>query len=343
MRFDLLFSRLPNSARFFVFALAWLILISAAHYYLNVAKTSRKIIRMGYMPVISNLAAPMLDHITRESGGVRFEAVKFASFAEMGEAIRNGYIQVAFMIAPLSIVLRQQGEDVKVVYIGNRHESTLVVSNKHPVVRFEDLSGLKVAVPMRYSGHYLCMRKMLDKHGMGGKVNIVEMNPPDMASAMMAGSLDAYLVGEPFAAQSVMAGHAKVLNYVEDMWPDFICNLMVVRGDFIDGDPETVRRLVHGAIRSGIWAARHVKEAAGITSGYWGQPVELVEYALTNPPGRIQYGHYTPVSGQMQEITGLMKKYGLIENETIDGLIDARFAEDVNLDGIAGLGSILGE
>ena len=60
---------------------------------------------MGYMPVISNLAAPILDYVTKDGDGVRFEAVKFSSFAEMAEALRNGHIQVAFIIAPLAIVL----------------------------------------------------------------------------------------------------------------------------------------------------------------------------------------------------------------------------------------------
>ena len=60
---------------------------------------------MGYMPVITNLASPLLDYATRDGDGVRFRALKFASFAEMAEALRNNQIQAAFMIAPLSIVL----------------------------------------------------------------------------------------------------------------------------------------------------------------------------------------------------------------------------------------------
>ncbi|MCI5225296.1 MAG: hypothetical protein D3918_01245, partial [Candidatus Electrothrix sp. AX2] len=42
------------------------------------------------------MAAPLLDHLSREHGDVRFKALKFSSFAEMGEALRNDKIQVAF-------------------------------------------------------------------------------------------------------------------------------------------------------------------------------------------------------------------------------------------------------
>ena len=333
--------RLSNSWRVFIFALLWLVLITSLHFSLNVQKSSRKIIKMGYMPVISNLAAPILDHVTKEGDGIRFEAVKFSSFAEMAEALRNGHIQVAFIIAPLSIVLRQQGEDVKVVYIGNRHESTLVVAKEKSVSRFEDLAGMTIAVPIRYSGHYLCMQKTMEKYGMKGKIHIVEMNPPDMASALMAGSLDGYFVGEPFAAKSVKSGHARVVHYVEELWPDFMCNLMVVKGDFIKKDPGTVRRLVQSAARAGVWASRNTAEAAAIVSGYWNQPVDFVEYALSNPPGRIQYMHYTPDIGQFHEMAGLMVRFGLIADDKVDGLVDARFALGTDLNGIGDVDSIL--
>lgn len=333
--------QLPNSWRILIFSLFWLILITLLHYGLNAPKETRKTIRMGYMPVITNLAAPILDHITQSGEGVRFMAVKFSSFAEMAEAIRNDHIQVAFMIAPLSIVLKQQGEDVKVVYIGNRHESTLVVAKKHFADGFEDLAGMTMAVPMRYSGHYLTMMKMMEEYGLTGKVNVVEMNPPDMASAMTSGSLDAYFVGEPFAAQTVKSGHSKVLYHVEDIWPDFICNLMVVKGKFIEQDPETVRLLVRGAVRSGIWARAHVPQAAQIASGYWNQPVELVEYALSQPADRVQYMHYTPDTQQLYEMAELMVRYGLIENSNVEGLTDARFAKDVDVKGVINLDSIL--
>ena len=116
----------------------------------------RQVVTMGYMPVITNLAAPLLDYASTDNAyPIRFRALKFASFAEMAEALRNNKIQAAFIIAPLSIVLRQQGEDVKVVYIGNRHESTMVVRKDLHAKTLAELSGRTIAVPMRYSGHNL--------------------------------------------------------------------------------------------------------------------------------------------------------------------------------------------
>ncbi|NOR51044.1 MAG: PhnD/SsuA/transferrin family substrate-binding protein, partial [Gammaproteobacteria bacterium] len=141
--------------RYILAPLAWLVLISLLHYQINFDHGDRKVISIGYMPVITNLAAPMLDYVSKDGDGIRYKALKYASFAEMAESLRNGQIDVAMMIGPLSIVLRQQGEDVKLIYIGNRHESTMVAHKDLKAKTLYDLIGKTIAVPMRYSGHNL--------------------------------------------------------------------------------------------------------------------------------------------------------------------------------------------
>lgn len=320
----------------------WLLLIAALHYSLNTEHENRPVIRMGYMPVITNLAAPLLDAASiRKDAPIRFEGIKFASFAEMAESLRNGKIQAAFIIAPLAIVLHQQKEDVRIVYIGNRHESTLVVRKNLHAKTIADLAGCTVAVPMRYSGHNLALLKMIDEAGLRGRIHIVEMNPPDMASALATGSLDAYFVGEPFAAQTLKSGQSHLLFYVEQIWPGFICNLLLVKQSYIDRNPQAVQALVQGAARSGLWARRNTAQAARIASHYWGQPVKLVEYALNTPEHRIVFDKFIPRQAELQRMADMMKTYGLIKSNDITGLVEDGFARQSDLSNITDLESII--
>ncbi len=307
-------------------ALAWLLLISFFHYFLNVKTDRKDVIRMGYMPVITNLSAPLLDYASRNKP-TKFEALKFSSFAEMGEAFRANKIDVAFIIAPLAIVLRQQGVALKVVYIGNRHESTCVVASNRDIRSFADLAGKTIAVPMRYSCHNLLLLKLAHQYHLGNsRLNIVEMQPPDMASALATGSLDGYFVGEPFAAQTIKGGKARVLFYAEQKWPNFICNVMIVHDQLIKKKPTTVQKLVSGAIRAGKWAEKHRDRAAEIVSSYWNQEKGLVKFALNTPPNRIDFNSYTPVKKEFKEIADLMIRFGLLDKCTIiDSLIDPSF------------------
>jgi len=296
---------------------------------------------MGYMPVITNLSAPILDYVSEDKGDIRYKAIKYSSFAEMAESLRNGEIEVAFMIAPLSIVLRQQGEDVKVVYIGNRHESTLVARKDLKVNKLSDLVGKTIAVPMRFSGHNLSVLKMIEEQGLTGKIKVVEMNPPDMASALSSGSLDAYYVGEPFAAQTLKSGESTLVNYVEDVWPSFMCNLVVMRQEFIDADPEIVQDFIQGVVRSGLWAENNTDEAVKIAVKYWNQSQDLVEYALTTPDKRIVFNEYVPIEAEFQTMADLMKKYKLLESNDISGLVEDKFTKAANTENIIDLKSVI--
>lgn len=341
-----IYARLRRSYAFkiLVLALLWLSIIGALHQWLNGESEQRRVINMGYMPVITNLAAPLLDYASSQvDSGVRFKAIKFASFAEMAEALRNDEIKVAFIIAPLSIVLRQQGVDIKVVYIGNRHESTFVVHRKLGAKSLRDLVGKTIAVPMRFSGHNIGMLKAIADAGLEGRINIVEMNPPDMASALSSEALDGYFVGEPFAAQTLKAETADLLFYAENIWPGFICNLVLVKQQFALQDAETVQYLVEGAIRSGMWAKKHISQAAGIAGQYWGQPVELVEYALKTPKNRIVYDQYIPVEEELQYLADMMVRFGLVKTADIDGLVDDRFARNADVGPVEEVSGILKE
>lgn len=324
-----------------VIPLVWVILISLSHYYLNFESSERRVFRMGYMPVITNMAAPLLDHVSEDGDGVRFKAIKYSSFAEMAESIRNNHLDAAFMIAPLSVVLRQQGTDVKLVFIGNRHESTLVTRKDLNITEFPQLAGKTIAVPMRFSGHNLAMMQMVKKYQLWGDINIVEMNPPDMAAALAAGELDAYFVGEPFAAKTLKSGHASLLSYVEDIWPNFICNLVIVNNSLIESDPELIQQFVASAARAGLWAQKNPAEAAEIASSYWNQNVELVKYALNTPENRIVYDRFVPKTEEIQQLADMMLEYGLITDNNIGELIDDRFATKANLSGIGGLETVL--
>lgn len=330
----------PAGIKVLVLAFLWLVVISMLHWKMNYDHGTQRVIRMGYMPVISNLACPLLAEATKDREDFRLEAVKFASFADMGEALRSGKIQVAFMIAPLAIVLRQQGEDLRVVYIGNRHESTLVVDTQSGIRTFSDLADKTVAVPMRYSGHYLAMRALARKFGLEKRIHIVEMNPPDMPSAMGADALDAYFVGEPFAARAVMSGDARVLFPVRKIWPGFICNLMLMPGSFIEKDKEIAEKIVHWAVRSNVWASQNPEEAAAVAARYWNQPEELVLHALTDPESQVEYGLYEPQEQEMELMAEQMKEFGLVKDTAIDGLVDARFARSTDKTGVTNLLSI---
>ncbi len=310
----------------------WVIFISLAHYFLNCRDGQTNNVKIGYMPVISNLSVPIMAEAAAQGAPVGINAIKFSSFADMADALRNEQLDVAFIIAPLAIALKQQGVDIKVCYVGNRHESTLVA--REGLNTFQDLAGKTVAVPLRFSGHYILLKELADRFGMGEALHIVEMNPPDMASAMVAGGLDAYFVGEPFATQGLTTGNAKVLFHVEEFWPGFICNVMVIRSKYLKENSKKAHLLIDAAARAGLWAKDHLKEAAQIASKWWGQPQKVVLYALTEPEGRVVFDKFVPEQREFEDLAERMVRQGLIHNSDITGLLDPLFRPKTGISSI---------
>jgi len=260
----------------------------------------------------------------------------FQGFPEIKEALMSNRMQAGFMVAPMAIALRAQGVPIKIVYLGHRYGSAVVVARNGPIRTFADLRGKTVAIPSRYSDERLIIFKALKQNGMSANdVKMVEMAPPDVAGALAAGAVDAFSMGEPYPSQAEMAGFGRVLFQAREYWPDYISCVLVVRQDVIDNRPEAVQVLVDGIARSGLWLddppkrrAHRVHAADFVGRYYYRQNPALLLWALTKPLDRVMYEPLTPLRGDFELIVRLMVETGVLEKPiAFEDFVDPRFAE----------------
>lgn len=249
-------------------------------------------------------------------------------------------MQAAFMVAPMAIALRAQGVPVKIVYLGHRYGSAVVVRKDGPVKSVPDLRGRIVAIPSRFSDERLIVFKALRDHGMSAKdIRMVEMAPPDVAGALAAGAVDAFSMGEPYPSQAEMVGFGRVLFHAREYWPDYISCVLVVRQDVIDKRPEAVQVLVDGIARSGMWLEEkkrireHRLHAADFVGRYYyRQDPRLLRWALTNPIDRVMYEPLSPHRSDFELIVKLMRETGVLDHDiAFEDFVDTRFAEGVHM------------
>jgi NitT/TauT family transport system substrate-binding protein len=242
-------------------------------------------------------------------------------------------MQAAFMVAPMAIALRAQGVPVKIVYLGHRYGSAVVVRKDGPVRTFADLRGKVIAIPSRFSDERLIVYKALHDNHMSDKdVKMVEMAPPDVAGALAAGAIDAFSMGEPFPSQAEMGGYGRVLFHAKEYWPDYTSCVLVVRQDVIDTRPEAVQILVDGIARSGLWLDQgkknRVHAADFVGRYYYRQNPKLLEWALTKPLDRVKYTPLTPYKKDFDLITQLMLETKILDQPiAFEEYVDTRFAE----------------
>jgi NitT/TauT family transport system substrate-binding protein len=267
------------------------------------------------------------DYATRTSATTRFESIRFTDFPTIVESIKGGRLQATFMIAPLAMKLREQGVPVKILYLGHRDGSTVMVRKDLPAKDLRDLRGRTFAIPSKYSNQNLVIHKLMENQGVkDDEIRFVEMPPPDMPGALAAKAIDAYFIGEPHAAKAELDGSGRVLYHAKDIWPKFISCVLVATEKLIKERPELTRDLVRGIAESGEWAETHRIEAAKVASPYFRQDEKVVRYVLTQPPDRVSYRMLTPTDQELQQIHDMALKARILERPIeMKDLIDRRF------------------
>jgi len=323
--------------------LAWLVTISALHGYLNVnwgsilndyQPAAKRKINVAYIPVTCQLTCPVTDYISKLSqNGEIFLPRLFQGFPEIKEALISNKMQAAFIVAPLAIALRAQGVPIKVVYLGHRYGSAVVVRKNGPIKTFADLRGHTIAIPSRFSDERLLVFRAMKVWGIKpSEVKMVEMAPPDVAGAMAVGAIDAFVMGEPFPSQAEIGGYGRILFQAREYWPDYMSCILVVQQDLIDKRPEVVQRLVDGIARSGLWLDKGKPErddaADFVGRFYYNQKPALLRWALTKPLDRVMYAPLAPRKADFDMVRDLMMETGVLNKKiNFEDYTDTRFSD----------------
>src|SRR5579864_3495559 len=331
------------SRRLLLVMAGWMGLISGLHSYFNVnwalmlndyLPPEKRKFTVAYIAVTCHLACPVTDYISKfsESGEI-FLPKMFQGFPEIKEALISNRVQAAFIVAPLAIALKSQGVPIKVVYLGHRYGSAVVVQKDGPVKTFADMRGRVIAIPSRFSDERLILFRAMKAFGIKpGEIKMVEMAPPDVAGALAAGAIDAFSMGEPFPSQAEIGGYGRILFQAREYWPDYMSCVLVVRQDMIDQRPQAVQILVDGIARSGLWLekGRPYREDAAdfVARFYYNQNPALLRWALTNPIDRVMYNPLAPRKADFDLVRDLMIETGVLDKKIeFEEYVDLRFSD----------------
>lgn len=329
----------------FVVGGIWIVVITVLHLWLNLGVRapwasaaegrSESGFRVGFLPVTCHLTCPVTDFINRSLDGQGvFEPVRFNGWPEIKEAFLSGYLPAAFLLAPMVMTLREEGVPLKIVYLGHRDGTAMMVHTDSDIHRIEDLRGKVVAVPNRFSNQRLLLFKALDDRGVAIEdVKVVEMPPPDMPAALYARAVDAISSGEPFMGQTELDGYGRILYLTKDVWPNFISCVLVVHDDVIRTQRDVVQELVTGIARSGKWIDEsmdhRMQSAQFVSKHYYNQDPRLLEFVLSKPPDRVKYTDLEVQRPNFEEIERLAIKAGIFSGKVgFDDYADPSFVPD---------------
>ncbi len=280
------------------------------------AENGSNTIKIAYLPITHALALFETAEEVKEQTGLNVELIKYGSWTELLDAVNTGNVDGASVLIELAMKSKEQGIGLKAVALGHRDGNVVIVSND--INSAEDLKGKTFAIPHRQSSHNILLNDTLVKAGLTtDDLNVIELAPTEMPSALSSGQIDGYCVAEPFGAKAIQLGIGKVLYSSEELWEDSLCCGLVLTDDFIKNNHELAVKFVDAYKEAGNNLDINAEKAVG--AQYLNQDDEVLDISLQ----WISYNNLEITEDIYDVLLDKVKNYGLSDNPpSYEGFVD---------------------
>jgi NitT/TauT family transport system substrate-binding protein len=231
--------------------------------------------------------------------------------------------------APAVVAVANKVADVKIVAQANLEGSAVVVRKDSGLKNLKDLVGKTVAVPGYATVQDFLFRRALSKDGIAlNSVNTIIIKPPEMVPALNTKQIDAFVAWEPYPAKAVTGGAGATLVPSSDLWPKHPCCVVVVETQFLEKNPELVRRILKAHVKATRFILDKPDEAAQVGVKFTGMDAETVKLAMKN----IKYEYNPDVQGVVEYVTFLSERGHLKitdPGQLVKSIIEKKFLEEV--------------
>lgn len=223
-------------------------------------------------------------HVARRQGwfeqdprlaNIKFKYVEFNDRPTIATAFSQGQLQYLFSAEIPSILIRAQGEDVRIVSASTYASQEIVVPTSSSIKSVLQLRGQRIAVLGGTSSHYGLLRILELSQLRPQDVNIVFMPPAEAQVAFERGDLAGWAVWSPFVEIQENAGRGRTL-----VGSDAVINSVgTMSNELIRDHPEVAQALVDVILRAKRWIIENPEQAQQIISEDLGFDIEVVRRA----------------------------------------------------------------
>jgi len=221
--------------------------------------------------------------------GINVRWIEFTAGPQMLEGLNVGSIDFACVGETPPIFAQAAGADL--VYVASEPPAPkaekILVQKGSTVKSFKELKGKRVALNRGSNVHYLLL-KVLEREGLAyDDIEVKYLPPADARAAFESGSIDAWVIWDPFAqaaieqigARILVAGHDEVHNY----------NFYLSTGTYAKAHPDVLKWTIEQVDITNKWTLAHFDEAADILSPQIGLSREITRHALENYAYGVAY------------------------------------------------------
>ncbi|WP_293781129.1 sulfonate ABC transporter substrate-binding protein [uncultured Oxalicibacterium sp.] len=257
---------------------------------------SKSVLRIGYQKygtlVILKGRGTLEKRLAAE--GVELKWTEFAAGPALLEGLNVGSIDFGTAGEAPPIFAQAAGADL--VYVGNEPPApaseAIIVPKNSPIKSVAELKGKRVALNRGSNVHYLWV-KALERAGLAyADVQTVFLAPADARAAFERGSLDAWVIWDPFLAAAEKQIGARVLEDGTGLVANH--QFFLASRSYAQKHPRLIAILLEELDKVDQWGAKNLKEIATVLAEQTGLDQATVELAAK----RYAYG-VKPISEQV--------------------------------------------
>ena len=279
-------------------------------------------VKIGTLRGQPHFYAPFLYEEYAEEG-VEFEVVILDSTPSLSDALVSGAIDFAVTGVTSTVSSIAQDRDLKIVasaadggwgFLGNDIDSVA------------DLVGRKVGY-IQGSAPEVALRLILEEEGIDpADLELVTVAPPELASALASGSIDAFFGVEIGVSLAKAAGSTEIADPYSTSIGQVNIGL-ATSGALIEENPELVQKVVDTHVATTEYMGENVQEWLPDMVAEFGGDQEVLESALENFTLRTDLS--AEYQEQVEALVGEMAGLGLIdEAPPIEDVVDTGFAPE---------------
>lgn len=208
--------------------------------------------------------------------GTKFNYVEFNDRPAISDAFARGELQVLFSGEIPSMLIKAQGNDIKLSYVSALLRQEILVPNGSEIKNVKELKGKTLAVQAGTSAQY-CVLKILSENNLPqADLNIMYITAAEAKPAFEMGKLDAWAVWAPWVEQQQVSGKGVSIEGAQ------ICNLvnvMTLSEKIVKKDSEKTKSLIKIISRAKKWIADNPIEAQQIVATQLGLDIKVIETA----------------------------------------------------------------
>ena len=297
-------------------------------------------LKIAHLKITDHLILGMTYHKIK-TGQEKFqyssiEPIAMTGWNSIGEALTNGEVDVAFMLAPYAMELFHSGLKIKMVLLSHKSGSIIVTNTRANIKSIQDFKGKTVLIPYHLSIHHMLFDKLLNENGLKTGVEndvVFEVVAPSQIPEVIewdeAGDVGGYIVAEPYGSQVIKAGYGSQFALSKDIWPKHPCCVMVVSEAILGKYPDAMHELTKSLVASGKQVEADVETAIKVGAGFLSQEADVIREVLTNPPDKLSTTELMPQHTDFEKIQDYLTKNISAMSGKIDleKFIDTQFAK----------------